>query len=175
MNQRIGRWVAWGVLALATTAWGADEPKPAADVPDRFEQLKSLAGEWVGQASHGGKPVDTKVIYRVTAGGNTVEETQFAGTNHEMVTMYHRDGKSIVLTHYCAAGNQPRMKWDGGADPKKMQFRFLDGTNLKAEEDFHMHDATIEFVDKDHLKSEWVSFQRGKAVGAAKFDLQRKK
>ena len=32
------------------------------------------------------------------------------GTPMEMVTLYHMDGAELVATHYCAMGNQPRMR-----------------------------------------------------------------
>ncbi len=27
-----------------------------------------------------------------------------------MITMFHMDGDRLLMTHYCGAGNQPRMK-----------------------------------------------------------------
>ena len=58
-----------------------------------------------------GQPTDQVVsTYRVTAAGSAVMEVLFPGTDHEMVTVYHQDGDDLILTHYCAAGNQPRMK-----------------------------------------------------------------
>ena len=142
----------------------------------RFEMLKSLAGEWTGKAEHiGGEAFDATVNYKLTSAGSTVMETLFPGTAHEMVTMYHLNGEELLLTHYCAVGNQPRMRAERGGDPKKLSFKFLDGTNLKADKDLHMHEATIEFIDDDHIKSEWVTYSEGKPAGSAKFDLKRTK
>src|SRR5258706_16398214 len=75
----------------------------------RFERIKSLAGDWTGTppAEMKGAPMDVR--YRVTAGGNAVEETIMPGSDHEMVTMYHLDGDKLELTHYCVIGNQPHM------------------------------------------------------------------
>ena len=53
-------------------------------------------------------------VIKVTAGGSAVHETLFPGSAHEMVSVYHLDGADLVMTHFCALGNQPRMK----ADPK---------------------------------------------------------
>jgi hypothetical protein len=58
---------------------------------------------------------------------------------------------------------------------KKISFKFLDGTNIKADKDMHMHEAVIEFVDDDHIQSEWTTYDEGKQAGSAKFDLKRKK
>jgi hypothetical protein len=32
---------------------------------------------------------------------------------YEMVTVYHLDGKKLVLTHYCSGGTQPRVRSKG--------------------------------------------------------------
>lgn len=150
------------------------DPKPGpAPAAARFDQLKRLVGEWQGTAKHGTSEFQTTVSYKLTSGGKTLMETQFGGTDHEMVTMYHLDGDNLVLTHYCAAGNQPRMKAEPGT-AEKIVFKFLDGTNLDPAKDMHMHDATIVLVDDDHIQSEWVSFAKGKAIGSAKFDMKRK-
>ncbi len=48
-----------------------------------------------------------------------------------MINMYHLDGDDLVLTHYCAGGNQPHMKLDrASATSGKLQFDFIGGTNL---------------------------------------------
>ena len=86
--------------------------------------MKKLAGTWL-LADKDGKPTDQIAsIIKVTAGGSVVHETLFPGQPHEMVSVYHRDGADLVMTHYCALGNQPRMK----ADPKSPanQIHFVD-------------------------------------------------
>ena len=60
-----------------------------------------------------GKPTDQVVsVFKLTGGGSAVQETIFPGAAHEMVSVYHADGKDVVMTHYCALGNQPKMKLD---------------------------------------------------------------
>jgi hypothetical protein len=173
--------VTMAVVLLAAGIAGnipsADEKQAAGDRP--FERIKQLAGEWTGKASfdEGGTtavPIDTTVVYKVTSGGSAVMETLFPGTDHEMVTMYHRNGDDLILTHYCAAGNQPRMKAQKLDNQNRIIFKFLDGTNLDSAKDMHMHEAVIEFVDAKHVKTEWTSYQDGKPAGTARFDLKRK-
>jgi len=163
------------LLARAAPADDKDQPSAAKLAQAQFAQLKGLAGEWTGQGGHEVGDHDATVSYKLTAAGSTVMETIFAGTPHEMVTMYHLDGDALVLTHYCALGNQPRMKSAPSGDPKKLVFRFLDGTNLDAAKDMHMHEATIELVADDHIRSAWTSYTNGKPDSTAKFDLKRKK
>jgi hypothetical protein len=170
-----------GVVAASVfggVAWTTAEEKstPAVAAKAQFEQLKRLAGDWSGRAGHdGGEEFDATVNYKVTAAGSAVMETLFGGTAHEMITMYHLNGDSLVLTHYCSLGNQPRMKSQPSDDPKKLVFKFLDGMNIDAAKDMHMHEATIELVGDDQIKSQWTMFNNGKAVEKAKFDMRRKK
>jgi len=173
MTTRLG-------IAVALLAAGVAAAPPAAPQADskgagraQLERLKKLAGDWSGRAGDGKEQFDAKVTYRVTAQGSTVVETFFAGTPHEMVTMYHLDGDALVLTHYCAAGNQPRMRARPGADPSRIVFDFRDGTNLDASRDMHMHAAALEILADDHIRSEWTSYQGGKPAGSANFDLRR--
>ena len=158
------------LLLLALSPAG-DEPKKGSPL----DRIKALSGEWV-QVGEDGKPT-TDVIssYRVTAAGSAVVETLFAGTGHEMVTVYHMDGEDLMLTHYCAMGNQPRMKAKRGASADRLEFECAGGTNMKSEEDRHMHSATVEFLGPDRLRSEWVQSAGGKKGESVKFDLARKK
>ena len=165
------------VLAAVTLSCGrlsaADAPA-AFTAKAAFEKLKTLAGEWRGKASHGDAPLDTTVVYRVVGAGSAVTETLFPGTPHEMLTVYHLDGDRLVLTHYCAAGNQPRMTLDlKASSPTLLVFEFSGGTNLDPAKDMHMHSGRIHLAGPDTLANEWDSHQGGKKVGAAKFTLQR--
>jgi hypothetical protein len=109
------------VLGLIAASAQAETPAEA-----KFEKIKALAGEW--ESTEG--PVPTKLIYRVTAGGSAVVETIFPGQPHEMVTVYHMDGETLMCTHYCAAMNQPRMRCTK-LDGDTLAFQFLDITNAK--------------------------------------------
>jgi hypothetical protein len=147
-----------------------------------FDSLKSLAGEWEGAAGIKKEAADKKpeappqtVTYRVVSNGNVVMETLFGGTSHEMITMYHLDGEDLVLTHYCAAGNQPKMKLDTEkSTDRDLRFSFAGGTNITAE-GFHMHEGRLMLRDADHIESEWAGQQGGKPGHTAGFKLTRKK
>lgn len=158
------------VLAALLCSSGVSTPAAA-----KLDALKSLAGTWTGKAQgEGAAPFDATVEYRVTAQGTAVMETLFAGTPHEMVTVYHLDGNDLVLTHYCAGGNQPTMRAAPSNDPRTMVFEFVRGTNMKPT-DMHMHSAKLVIRDDSNLEAEWVSWKDGKAAGTAKFALTRKR
>lgn len=133
-----------------------------------FDQLKKLAGDWEGKA--GGSAV--KVTYKVTGAGSAVVETQFPGEAHEMVTVYHLDNGSLVLTHYCAAGNQPTMKFQPGKNPKVLSFNFYKGSNMKTA-DMHMHSVKITLLSPDEVQSDWTSYSGGKPAGTVHFKMKR--
>jgi len=90
-----------------------------------------------------------------------------------MVTVYHPDGDSIMMTHYCAAGNQPRMRAQG-SQGNTIAFQFVDAANLKGATDGHMQRLVIKFVDKDHVTEEWTWKADGKETSSV-FHLQRVK
>ena len=56
------------------------------------------------------------------------------------------------MTHYCVLGNQPRMKADPKSPANQICFQFAGGTNLDPKKDKHMHEATLTFVDDDHIE-----------------------
>lgn len=149
--------------------------KPASPAAARLEKLKALAGTWTGQGTQGGSPAgDVSTTWRVTGGGSAVIETISPGTSHEMVTVYHLDGDQLVLTHYCAAGNQPTMRARASKDPSVIAFDFVRGSNMKPG-DMHMHSARIAFAGEDRIESEWTMWKGGKAAGSARFELTRQK
>ncbi|HKB15521.1 MAG TPA: hypothetical protein VKF62_05615 [Planctomycetota bacterium] len=157
-------------LLLLALAPAGDEPKKASPL----DRIKALAGDWV-RVGEDGKPTERIVSsYKVTAAGTAVVETMLPGSNHEMVTVYHMDGENLMLTHYCAQGNQPRMKAKPGGPADRLEFSCAGGTNMKSEDDAHMHAVTIVFLGPDRLRSEWQYFDKGKNVETAKFDVARK-
>ncbi len=158
--------------AMAAAKASATPPSSAAA---QLEKLKALAGTWTGKAGHAGSAgEDTSVTWRVTAGGSAVVETIGPGTPHEMVTVYHLDGDKLMLTHYCAAGNQPTMRARPGKDPSVIAFDFVRGSNMKPG-DMHMHSVRIALAGDDRLETEWTTWSGGKAADSATFALVRQK
>ena len=128
-------------LLLVTTATIAAHA--ATTAADAFASLKKLQGEWRGPAMQKGMPPGHS-IYRVTAGGSAVQETIFPGTKMEMLSVYHMDKGRLLMTHYCALGNQPRMKLNTRkSTASELVFDFDGGTNLNPHRDMHMHSLTL--------------------------------
>jgi hypothetical protein len=156
-------------LALAGPAGSKVDPKAA------FERLKSLAGEWRGKAGHGEAASPAVVRWETISGGTAVMETLFPGTPHEMRSVYHLDGGELVMTHYCAMGNQPRVKLAPASTRDELVFEFAGGTNLDPKKDVHVHSGKIRFAGADELEAEWAVFKGEAPAGANRFVLARQK
>jgi hypothetical protein len=164
------------LLFLSTLPLGVSVGEAKKVVPNpAFEQFKEIAGEWAGKDLAGKVGSDVRVKYQVTSGGTAVVETLFPGSDHEMVTVIHPDGDSLLLTHYCMMGNQPQMKAPATGNGREVAFKFVRATNLASDKDMHMHDVTYRFVDKDTLKAEWTHYCDGKPAGQIVFELKRQK
>jgi hypothetical protein len=162
------------IALLAAASSSRAEEKAKSVNAQRFDALKQLAGDWV-QVDKDGKASDkiTSSV-RVTSAGSAIQETLFPGTDHEMITMYHLDGEELVLTHYCALGNQPHLRAKPGNDVNKIVFEFVSSTNLKSKDDHHMNSAILTLEGKDRYKAEWASCKDGKACHQVSFEMVRK-
>ena len=116
-----------------------------------FEQLKALAGSWEGTME--GQPLH--VSLRVTSRGNALTHEMKGTGPDDPITMFHLDGDRLLLTHYCDAGNQPRMVATLSPDGKTIVFNFLEATNLLNSQLGHMQRVTFTFVDFDHHSEKW--------------------
>jgi hypothetical protein len=146
-----------------------------------FVQLKSLAGTWAGAASanppQAEMPSTMQVSLRVTSRGNALVHEMSGGktdnlndTDHP-VTMFYVDGDRLLLTHYCDAGNRPRMVARTSPDGKKVEFDFLDvagGTQFG-----HMHHAVFTIIDANHHTEDWTYMTPGDKPVQAHLDLVR--
>jgi hypothetical protein len=170
--------VALAPACASTEQAVSSNPSHLAVAKSRFERIKSLEGDWTGAAPAEMKGGPMEVRYRITAGGNAVEETLMPGTDHEMVTMYYLDGDKVALTHYCVAGNQPHMLASGevptGGSVETIRFEFAGASNMSSPNAGHMHQMEMTIDGKDHLKSHWTFYDGGKPSHEATFDLTRK-
>jgi hypothetical protein len=125
------------------------DPSPVqAEVPaqDAFAQLIQLVGVW-RPADNPDSPL--RIHFALTAGGTVlVESWEVRGKPHSL-TLFHRDGKSLVATHYCPQGNQPRLQLTGH-DADGLHFAFRDVTDLDLNSEAYLHDLWIDLSEADH-------------------------
>jgi hypothetical protein len=162
-----------GLLAAAfTLTFSYPAPSPAEESsPAAFDQLKALSGEWSGADED---KVPCRTHFEIASGGTAVMERLRVGSHPEMIDMYHLDGDKVMLTHYCNANNQPRMR-QAMYDPQSgtLNFGFVDVTNLKDPKGGCMRELKLKMPDKDHLVEEWLWSQDGKQSSTV-FRLERK-
>ena len=158
------------VLASAAPSGPASDPTPQRAA---YERIKGLAGTWRGESTKGWSE---DVTFRTIAGGSAVVETSFdAHPGETMMTLFAMDGERLRLTHYCVAGNQPRLEatafGDGG---RTVDFTFVDGGNLSSRDQGHMDRAVFRFEDADHVVVRWTWFQKGDERWLEEIRLTRK-
>lgn len=142
---------------------------------DPFARIKRLEGTWYAVDAQGRVTEQVASVFRVTANGHSVQEIMFPGSPNEMVNMYYRDVDNVLVTHYCAGGNQPTLRLVPTPQPGVIRLEFHDITNMVTIDDEHMHEATYRILGEDRLKTEWVTFVSGRAGETARFELVRRR
>ncbi len=179
MKSRIALSLLFVLMMMAVTAFAADATATQSDSQKAFDQLKTLSGTWEGHISTfpttpeiDGKAM--RVSLRTTSMGNAlVHEMTGEGRPDDPITMLYLDGGRLLLTHYCDAGNRPRMVGKASPDGKTVEFEFLDVAG--SAEYGHMHHAVFTFIDENHHTEDWTYMQPGDKPVRAHVDLQRTK
>lgn len=139
-----------------------------------LDRVKGMEGEWEMQGEDGKWAV--AAVFRPIAAGSAVREIMFPGSPHEMTNLYHMDGNTLVMTHYCAAGNQPTMRAKANGLSTPIEFNFDSVSNLTQPDEMYMGSMTLVFIDADHAEQRWMHHKAGKMGGEPTvFTLRRKK
>ena len=139
------------------------------DAQKSFDKLKTLAGSW--QGSYEGKPMQATL--RVTSMGNAIVHEMKGEGPDDPITMFYLDGDRLLLTHYCDAGNRPRMAGKLSPDGKTLEFDLVDVGNYSSTQGGHMQHAVFNIIDANHHTEEWTFFLEGKPAMIAHLDLKR--
>jgi hypothetical protein len=176
MKSRIALSVLFVLTSLSTVAFAQS------DAQKSFDQLKTLAGSWEGMVKTypptpeaDGK--HAQATLRVTSMGNALmHEMKLEGRADDPITMLYIDNDRLTLTHYCDAGNRPRMVAKASPDGKTVEFDFVDVAG--STQYGHMHHAVLTILDANHHTEDWTFMAEGKQGPTsiqAHFDLQRTK
>lgn len=156
----------------------------AGDADKAFASLKTLAGTWQAHVTTNppmpnmGNETATQVTMRVTSRGNAIvheirdrtKPDDPARYDHPVTMLYMDDGK-LTLTHYCDAGNRPRMVARSSPDGKKVEFDFVD---LAGSDQYgHMYHAVFTLIDANHHIEDWTYMMPGDKPLVAHMNLQR--
>jgi hypothetical protein len=160
-------------MSLATVALAQS------DAQKSFDKLKTLEGSWEGRVSTVPQKTEIEgklmhVSLRGTSMGNALmHEMTGAGRPDDPITMLYVDGDRLMLTHYCDAGNRPRMVAKTAASGDTVEFDFLDvAGSVKYG---HMDHAVFTVVDANHHTEDWTYMEPGDKPVHAHFELQRTK
>ncbi len=156
--------VSLATACQSTGAGGAQDPKLRQTLLD---SVKSLEGTWEGPGQ-GGQTM--RLEFHVASNGSIVREVMFPGTPHEMLNVYSLDGNSLLVTHYCAMGNQPHMRATG-REGRFLDFRCDSVSDLDKPDEMYMGELTLELPDQDHLVEHWRTFSKGKHLAEQNVDF----
>jgi hypothetical protein len=166
-------------VLIAATAFASDAAATQSDAQKSFDKLKTLAGSWEGHVTTVPPQGDiegklTQVSLRATSMGNALmHEMTMGGRPDDPITMLYLDGDRLLLTHYCDAGNRPRMVGNMSPDGKTVEFDFLDVAG--STQYGHMHHAVFTVIDANHHTEDWTYMEPGDKPVHAHIDLQRTK
>lgn len=119
--------------AAASAKWASETDASWAELQ------RALVGRWKATTADNRS---FALTYRLVSNGTALVETFVSSASgKETLSVYHRDGGTLMLTHYCAQGNQARLK-AVVATRERVVFTFLDATNVAAEQDV-MQQLTI--------------------------------
>ena len=151
-----------------------DAVRKEATAVEAFRLLTQLEGRWLGSGgSLGTEPEETVHELTVAAGDSVVMEVMDPGGEREL-NVYHLVEDDLMLTHYCGAGIQPRLKLDlGQAAPGVLPFVLVDGSGFDPDTDRHIHSAKLVVRHGGHLESWWTAQMEGQVVMESRFVLER--
>jgi hypothetical protein len=151
--------------AQAPTAKRANELTPT----QVLQHLKELIGDWQATRKNG---QTVRVSYRLVARDTVLVESWLPGTGRETLTLYHMDKDDLLATHYCALGNQPRLRLRVPSTAGVFAFDFVSATNLPDAKAAHQQRFEIRirnadcvvrsetYVDHGKGESEEIVFRR---------------
>ena len=161
-----------GIAALAICG-----PATAQDSEEIMSRLAALEGEWMLLDENDEVTDIVASTFRMTASGSTLMERMFPDSpdGYEMLNVYHLDGDRVLMTHYCSAGNQPRLNAIS-TDEGRLRWEMESITNLSDPGDDHMHQAEFVFHGDDRITTHWNSMSGGELSDeSATFELRRRR
>jgi hypothetical protein len=133
-----------------------------------FDRLKRLAGTWEALDKRASRKLNA--VYTITGGGNVIIEDLDG-----MATAYHLDNGTLKMTHYCGAGNQPRMRVKniekGG---RRIVFEMFDITNLKSADAYRSTSLDVQFLDDGTVELTYGGWSAANGSSSQTIQLQRR-
>lgn len=168
-----------GVALMSLSAVGFADHGAPPGAPPAFAQMKALEGTWEGILTTVPPTPEVQgktaqVTLRVTSMGNALQhEVKIEGRPDHPLTVFYMDDEDLVLTHYCDAGNRPRMKSRALSEANKVEFDLVDVAG--STQYGNMYHALFTLIDGDHHVETWTWMNPGGKAIEAHFELRRTK
>ena len=130
-----------------------------------FATFKSLNGRWAIESN--GKTLPIEMRYEVGSKESIVME-QFG----EELSVIYLDGENLLMTHFCNAGNQPRLRLKKVSQPGGLEFEMFDITNLKDASTPHVERIVYKIIDGRRMTLE-IFWKKGQSEESEKYTLSR--
>jgi hypothetical protein len=130
-----------------------------------FATFESLNGTWTIESN--GKTLPIEMTYEVGSKGSIVTE-QFG----KELSVFYLDGENLLMTHFCNAGNQPRLRLKEGGQPGVFEFEMFDITNLEDASTAHVERIVYKIVEGRRMTLEIV-WKKGQSEESEKYTLSR--
>ena len=139
-------------------------------VPTPLNDMRQLVGNWKGQTEVDGKMTPFSANYRQTSEGNALVETLLID-GVEMMSVYHSDGESVAVTHYCAVGNRPHLNLIDSAD-NEYTFKMLDTAGLNSKDETAMRQFVLS-IENENQYTMQVTLSDGTNEKVVTVDMRR--
>lgn len=130
------------VLSACAIPSGHHSPQGHVDTAEWSSVQRELIGEWVEVGDHAGLIVGYRSVSRDSA---LLEifglQHRGAQANRQTLSVYHPDRSTLLMTHYCAQGNQARLRATQ-INARSVHFDFLDVTNADDRQSV-LHELTL--------------------------------
>jgi hypothetical protein len=105
----------------------ADQGHKTYFVYEALERMKQLAQNWEGEGDFGKGIGKVKANYRLTSANTKIIDAFHMGMPHEIFSLYGDDkNKNLMMIHYCAVANQPKLVLTGMGENKMTMNLFSD-------------------------------------------------
>jgi len=130
-----------------------------------FETFKGFGGKWAIRS--GQKTLPIEMTYESGSKASIVTE-RFG----KELSVFYRDGQSLLMTHFCNAGNQPRLRLKENTRPGVLEFQTFDITNLQSADADHVERVVYKIINDKTIDLEIV-WKNGKSEESEKYTLTR--
>jgi hypothetical protein len=145
------------LMLAAAAALGSSE--------SAFETFRGFEGKWAIRSGPNSLPIE--MTYEIGSKGSIVTE-QFG----KELSVFYRDGQGLLMTHFCNAGNQPRLRLRENGGPGIFEFEMFDITNLQSADADHVQRVIYRIIDNKTMDLEIV-WRNGKSEKSEKYTLTR--